>query len=169
MDEFLSTPQCMAGARGPDKMAPVSPGSSSRMGSTQDSLRMDALTQMAISANMLTRQEKKELVAELHSAIREEITAVRQDLTSLEHRVDDLEVQRLQTEQHQRATDLATTRQGNLLLELRRQVENLENRGHSATTSASEVCRNPKGNNLGSYWRACLHTFWGKKHRRILA
>ncbi|CAH2294487.1 Hypothetical predicted protein [Pelobates cultripes] len=116
MDEFLSTPHCMAGTRGLDKMAPGSPGSSSRASSTQDSPRRDALTQMsvelaAISANMLTRQDKKELVAELRLAIREEVAAVRQDLTALEHRVDELEVQRLQAEQHQRATDLATSRQ----------------------------------------------------------
>ncbi|CAH2319298.1 Hypothetical predicted protein [Pelobates cultripes] len=134
MDEFLATPHCLAGARGSDKMAPGSPGSSSRASSAQESPRRDALTQMslelaAISANMLTRQDKKELVADLRSAIREEVAAVRQDLTALEHRVNELEVQRLQAEQQQRATDLATSRQGNLLLELRRQVEDLENRG----------------------------------------
>ncbi|CAH2324936.1 Hypothetical predicted protein [Pelobates cultripes] len=134
MDEYLSTPQCMAGTRGPDKMAPGSPGTLSRSSSTQDSPRRDALTQMsaelaAISANMFSRQDKKELVAELRAAIREEVAAVRRDLSALEHRVGDLEVQQLQSEQSQRATDLATTRQGNLLLELRRQVEDLENRG----------------------------------------
>ncbi|CAH2245333.1 Hypothetical predicted protein [Pelobates cultripes] len=134
MDEYLSTPQCIAGTRGPDKMAPGSPGTQSRSNSTQDSPRRDALTQMsaelaAISANMFSRQDKKELVAELRAAIREEVAAVRRDLSALEHRVGDLEVQQLQSEQSQRATDLATTRQGNLLLELRRQVEDLENRG----------------------------------------
>ncbi|CAH2222531.1 Hypothetical predicted protein, partial [Pelobates cultripes] len=87
---FLSTPQCMAGTRGPDKMAPGSPGTLSRTSSTQDSPRRDALTQMsaelaAISANMFSRQDKKELVAELRAAIREEVAAVRRDLTALEH------------------------------------------------------------------------------------
>ncbi|CAH2320541.1 Hypothetical predicted protein [Pelobates cultripes] len=61
--------------------------------------------------------------------IREEITAVRNDLTALEQRVDDLEAERLQDTQHQQATDLATTRQGNILLDLRHQIEDLDNRG----------------------------------------
>ncbi|CAH2306509.1 Hypothetical predicted protein [Pelobates cultripes] len=134
MDEFLSTPQNLRGARGVDKMVPTSPGSSSLAGSSRDSPRGDAMTQMsadlaAISANMLTRGDKTELVAELHSVIHEEIAAVRRDLSVLEQRVDDLQERHVQTAQQQQATDLTTTRQGNILLDHRRQVEDLNNRG----------------------------------------
>ncbi|CAH2295892.1 Hypothetical predicted protein [Pelobates cultripes] len=101
MGDYLSIPQPLAGTRGSDNMAPASPGTSSRTVSThgspdRDSPR-DALTQMsadlaAIAANMLTRGDKTELIAELRTAIWEEITAVRQDLTVLEQRVNALEV-----------------------------------------------------------------------------
>ncbi|CAH2275848.1 Hypothetical predicted protein [Pelobates cultripes] len=138
MDDYFSTPQPLADTRGSEKMAPASPGTSSRTGSTPGSLTCgsprDALTQLsadlaAVAANMLTRGDKADLIAELRTAIREEITAVRQDLTVLEQRVDALEVHQLQATQHQQATELAATRQGNIILDLRRQVEDLDNRG----------------------------------------
>ncbi|CAH2221753.1 Hypothetical predicted protein [Pelobates cultripes] len=57
------------------------------------------------------------------------MAAVWTDLTALDHRVDALDAERIQNTHRQRAVDLATTRQGNLLLDLRRQVEDLDNRG----------------------------------------
>ncbi|CAH2249148.1 Hypothetical predicted protein, partial [Pelobates cultripes] len=43
--------------------------------------------------------------------------------------MDVMEADRLHSEQRQQAADLATTRQGNILLDLRRQIEDLDNRG----------------------------------------
>ncbi|CAH2311528.1 Hypothetical predicted protein [Pelobates cultripes] len=63
------------------------------------------------------------------TAIREEIMEVQRDLTALERRVEELEADRAQTQQHQQASNTSTTRQGNVILELRRQVEDLDNRG----------------------------------------
>ncbi|CAH2223040.1 Hypothetical predicted protein [Pelobates cultripes] len=83
----------------------------------------------AISANMLTRSDKTALVAKLRAAICEEITAVRRDLAVLKQRVDDLEEYRMQTTHHLQAADLAASLQGNKLLDLGRQVEDLDNRG----------------------------------------
>ncbi|CAH2315089.1 Hypothetical predicted protein [Pelobates cultripes] len=82
-----------------------------------------------ISANMMTRSDKTELVAELRAAIREEIMVVRRDLAALEQVVDDLEEYRQQTTHRLQSADLAASRQGNILLDLRRQVEDLDNRG----------------------------------------
>ncbi|CAH2302319.1 Hypothetical predicted protein [Pelobates cultripes] len=97
---------------------PASPGSSiagsSRGTSEPAALSQISLDRAVISSSMLTRRDKSEMVAELRALIREEIAAVRADLTALEHR---------------QAVDLAITRQGNLLLDLRRQVEDLDNRG----------------------------------------
>ncbi|CAH2301125.1 Hypothetical predicted protein [Pelobates cultripes] len=106
----------------------------SMAGSTQGSPAGDALTQISadlavISMSMLTQRDKVKMVAELWSIIREEITAVRNDLAALEQWVDDLEVDRLQSIQHRQATDFAATRQDNIILDLRRQVEDLNNRG----------------------------------------
>ncbi|CAH2306742.1 Hypothetical predicted protein [Pelobates cultripes] len=134
MDDYLATPQIHGGAREPDKMAPGSPGSSGGNGSSRGSPGGDTLSQMsadltAISANMLTRSDKAAMVAELRAAIREEVMAVRRDLAVLEQRVDSLEEDRLQTSHRLQSADLAASRQGIIILDLRRQVEDLDNRG----------------------------------------
>ncbi|CAH2223342.1 Hypothetical predicted protein [Pelobates cultripes] len=136
MDEFLATPHGLRNSGEAGASAPDSPGSSIA-GSARDSGTPGTLSQIsadlaAISASMMTQKDKGEI-------IREEIAAVRTNLTALEQRVDMLEVERLQTQQHRQASELATTRQGNILLDLRRQVEDLDNRG---TTSGSEACLN---------------------------
>ncbi|CAH2312244.1 Hypothetical predicted protein [Pelobates cultripes] len=115
-------------------MAPASPGANSTASSTQGSGRGESLTQIAadlatISANMLFRSDKAEMLAEIRIAIREEVMEVRRDLTALERRVEDLEADQAQNMQHQQEMDTATTRQGNVLLDLRRHLEDLDNRG----------------------------------------
>ncbi|CAH2273266.1 Hypothetical predicted protein [Pelobates cultripes] len=132
MDEFLATPHGLRDSGEAGTPALDSPGSSIA-GSARESGTPGTLSQIsadlaAISASMMTRKDKGEMVAELRAIIREEIAAVRTDLTALEQRVDRLEEERIQTQQHRQAADLATTRQGNILLDLRRQVEDLDNR-----------------------------------------
>ncbi|CAH2281724.1 Hypothetical predicted protein [Pelobates cultripes] len=131
MDDFLTGPQGLQNAT--DTSIPASPGSSIA-GSSSGTIEPAALSQIsldiaAISSSMLTRRDKSEMVAELRAVIREEIAAVRADLTTLEHHVDALDAERLQNSHRQQAVDLATTRQGNLLLDLHRQVKDLDNRG----------------------------------------
>ncbi|CAH2330124.1 Hypothetical predicted protein [Pelobates cultripes] len=131
MDDFISGPRGLQDDTA--SSVPASPGSSIA-GSSRGTVDPAALSQIssdiaAISSSMLTRRDKSEMVAELRAVIREEIAAVRADLTALEHRVDALDAERIQNAHRQQAVDLATTRQGNLLLDLRRQVEDLDNRG----------------------------------------
>ncbi|CAH2312005.1 Hypothetical predicted protein [Pelobates cultripes] len=66
------------------------------------------------------------MVKEMRSAIREEIQEVRRDITALEQQVTDLEADCIQASQ---AADNATSRQGTVLLDLRRQDEDLDNHG----------------------------------------
>ncbi|CAH2325488.1 Hypothetical predicted protein [Pelobates cultripes] len=134
MDGYVCTPRDMRSAPAASKMAPASPGDSSSDSLTQGSPRGDTLAHISselakITANMLSRADKAEMLAEIRTAIREEVMEVRKDLTALEQRVEALEADRAQTVQHQQATDTATTRQGNVLLDLRRQLEDLDNRG----------------------------------------
>ncbi|CAH2312243.1 Hypothetical predicted protein [Pelobates cultripes] len=134
MDEFLSTPDGLRHTRPSGKMAPDSPGTSSTAGSIAGSTQADTLTQIsaelaAIASNMLTKADKVTLVQEMRSAIREEIQEVRNDLTTLEQRVTELEADCMLASQHSQAADNATSRQGTVLLDLRRQVEDLDNRG----------------------------------------
>ncbi|CAH2324092.1 Hypothetical predicted protein [Pelobates cultripes] len=133
MDEFLATPHGLRDTGETGTPALDSPGSSiagsARESSTPGTLSQISADLAAISASMMTRKDKGEMVAELRAIIREEIAAVRTDLTALEQRVDRLEEERIQSQQHRQAAELATTRQGNILLDLRRQVEDLDNRG----------------------------------------
>ncbi|CAH2312055.1 Hypothetical predicted protein [Pelobates cultripes] len=116
------------------KMAPPSPDASSSDSPATGPAREESLTQIAadlatISANMMSKADKTDLLAEIRAVIREEVMEVRRDLTALERRVEELEAERAQIIQHRQATDTATTRQGNVLLELRRNLEDLDNRG----------------------------------------
>ncbi|CAH2277497.1 contactin-5 [Pelobates cultripes] len=77
---------------------------------------------------MLTKADSHSLLQEFRSAIREEISAVRADLSAVEVRVDALETEAQASRSQHRSAEIAATRQGNLLLTLRRQVEDLENR-----------------------------------------
>ncbi|CAH2293105.1 Hypothetical predicted protein [Pelobates cultripes] len=146
MDEFLTTPQGLCGTDDAATTTPSSP-SSIVAHSSQTSPATSTLAQISadiakITANMLTRKDKVKMVAELRAVIREEITAVRRDLTALEQCVDDLEVDRLQNAQYRLAAELATGRQGNILLDLRRQVEDLDNRGHRKIAHSHNKCQN---------------------------
>ncbi|CAH2250924.1 Hypothetical predicted protein [Pelobates cultripes] len=116
MDGYVCTPRDMRSAPAASKMAPASPGDSSSDSLTQGSPRGDTLAHISselakITANMLSRADKAEMLAEIRTAIREEVMEVRKDLTALEQRVEALEADRAQTVQHQQATDTATTRQ----------------------------------------------------------
>ncbi|CAH2315774.1 Hypothetical predicted protein [Pelobates cultripes] len=130
MDGYLSAPDDLRATRWSDKMASYSPVADSTADSQCSLARSETLTQIsaelaAISANMLTICDKEELVTELQATIQE----VRRDLTALKSRVDDLEAEHPQAEHTQQAAELATAQQGNVLLELRMQVEDLDNRG----------------------------------------
>ncbi|CAH2277192.1 Hypothetical predicted protein [Pelobates cultripes] len=74
MDEYLSAPRGLHGTQDHDNMAPTSPGSASIAESTPDPRDTDALSQIsadlaAISATMLTRKDKAEMVAELRRQV----------------------------------------------------------------------------------------------------
>ncbi|CAH2330840.1 Hypothetical predicted protein [Pelobates cultripes] len=75
---------------------------------------------------MLTRAHSEVLIQEFCPAMREELAGLRSDLTTLDTRVEASVAQICQ--QRHRATEIAATHQGNMLLTLRRQVEDLENR-----------------------------------------
>ncbi|CAH2282545.1 Hypothetical predicted protein [Pelobates cultripes] len=101
MDEFLATPHGLRDTGETGTPALDSPGSSiagsARESSTPGTLSQISADLAAISASMMTRKDKGEMVAELRAIIREEIAAVRTDLTALEQRVDRLEEERIQS------------------------------------------------------------------------
>ncbi|CAH2292794.1 Hypothetical predicted protein [Pelobates cultripes] len=133
MDDFIATPSDLRGTRHVDKMAPGSPDSEMTGDSQSEPNQAGDLSQIRmelsqISRRMLTKADTSPIVQELRAALREELAGLREDLSTLEQRVDEMEsVARGCDDQH-RATEVAVTRQGNMLLTLRRQVEDLENR-----------------------------------------
>ncbi|CAH2312160.1 Hypothetical predicted protein [Pelobates cultripes] len=113
LDEFLSTPAGLWGTAPSDNMAAVSPSTTSGGDSMPDFSPDDALLSIRaelsrIGSSMLTKADT--------------------DLAALTEQVDTVEAEaRICCQQH-RAAETAATRQGNMLLSLRRQVEDLENR-----------------------------------------
>ncbi|CAH2276848.1 Hypothetical predicted protein [Pelobates cultripes] len=133
MDEFIVTPSDLRGPRPTDKMAPASPGLESAGESSVAGTQLSELAQIRaeltqISAKMLTREDTSSLAQELRAALREELAGLRSDLTALEQKVEEVETAAQGCEDQHKATEVAVTRQGNLLITLRRQVEDLENR-----------------------------------------
>ncbi|CAH2220655.1 Hypothetical predicted protein [Pelobates cultripes] len=116
-------------------MAPASPGTESAGVSSEEGDRSDALslihqelTRISAHMLMLMKADTNGLLQEFRTAVRQEISAIRSDLSAVDVRVDALETEAQASRSHHRATKIAATRQENLLLTLRRQVEDLENR-----------------------------------------
>ncbi|CAH2302470.1 Hypothetical predicted protein [Pelobates cultripes] len=133
LDDFLSTPAGLRGTAPSDNMAAVSPSATSGGDSMPDFSPVDALHSIRaelsrIGSSMLTKADTGALVREIREAVREDLQGLRTDLMALTERVDTVEAEaRICCQQH-RAAETAATRQGNMLLSLRRQVEDLENR-----------------------------------------
>ncbi|CAH2295605.1 vomeronasal type-2 receptor 26-like [Pelobates cultripes] len=133
LDEFVSSQPEPRTALAADKMTPGSLRAGSVGTSAEELNREDALTIIrqelaAISDRMLSKADTGGLIQELRAAVREELAALRADLTMVEVRVDALETEAQACQTQHRTAELATTRQDKLLLTLRRQVEDLENR-----------------------------------------
>ncbi|CAH2220506.1 Hypothetical predicted protein [Pelobates cultripes] len=113
-----------------DKMAPEeeSAGGSQVEGDPAGELTLIRAELTQISSRMLTKADTNQMVQELRGALWEELAGLRTDLTALEGRVEEVEATAQDCAQQHQATEMAVTRQGNLLLTKRRQVEDLENR-----------------------------------------
>ncbi|CAH2285666.1 Hypothetical predicted protein [Pelobates cultripes] len=70
------------------------------------------------------------LSATLHEAIRSEVATFQRDIAAQVGHIQNLEATHLTSVSRLDATDAAVARQGNMLLQLRRQTENLDNRSH---------------------------------------
>ncbi|CAH2282969.1 Hypothetical predicted protein [Pelobates cultripes] len=134
MEQFLTTLAELAGTAAAHHVEmssePDSPGPSEISEAASpypmSQLRADL---RAISQAMFTKTDAGALEASLKGTIWAELAAIRQVIIALQDRVTTLEaVATTSTQQHQ-AAELAATRQGNMLLDVRRQVEDLDNRG----------------------------------------
>ncbi|CAH2319313.1 Hypothetical predicted protein [Pelobates cultripes] len=83
----------------------------------------------ALAANMVTKDDLRGLSETLYAAIHTEVTALRADLVAQDSRLQHLENTTQAHTAEAEASNLAITRQGNMLLTLRRHTEDLDNRG----------------------------------------
>ncbi|CAH2321336.1 Hypothetical predicted protein [Pelobates cultripes] len=83
----------------------------------------------ALAAQMVTKTDLQALSDDLHAAIRQEVTVLRAEMTAHSGRLQTLEGNMQEAMGRMGTTTTAVTRQGNMLLALRRQTEHLDNRG----------------------------------------
>ncbi|CAH2250630.1 Hypothetical predicted protein [Pelobates cultripes] len=83
----------------------------------------------ALATNMVTKEDLRSLSDTLHAAIRTEVTALRSEMTAHACRLQHLESATQSHTAQAEASTLAISRQGNMLLALRRHTEDLDNRG----------------------------------------
>ncbi|CAH2248957.1 Hypothetical predicted protein [Pelobates cultripes] len=127
MDGFLQTPPGQSREAHSSKMAPVSPASSCSE-PEQPTLADIGAEIRRLAANMVTKSDLQSLTTTLTASLTSAVTALRTDMEAQDSRIQALETQAQATQRQASAADTALTRQGNMLLALRRQVEDLDNR-----------------------------------------
>ncbi|CAH2284542.1 Hypothetical predicted protein [Pelobates cultripes] len=127
MDGFLQTPPGQSREAHSSKMAPVSPASSCSE-PEQPTLADIGAEIRRLAANMVTKSDLQSLTTTLTASLTSAVTALRTDMEAQDGRIQALETQAQATQRQASAADTALTRQGNMLLALRRQVEDLDNR-----------------------------------------
>ncbi|CAH2306546.1 Hypothetical predicted protein [Pelobates cultripes] len=127
MDEFLQTPTGPTHEVQGPVMAPISPASTAS-DHDQPTLADIGAEIRHLTAVMVTKNDLHTLATTLSASITTAVTALQNDLDTQKGRIQTLEHQAQTAHQQATATDTAVARQGNMLLALRRQVEDLDNR-----------------------------------------
>ncbi|CAH2219856.1 Hypothetical predicted protein [Pelobates cultripes] len=125
MDGYMASQPEARDIRPPDKMAPATPERGNPEVALSDGDPPLHRTSPDLSPRILSKTDTGKLAQEIRAALREELGT---DLASLEGRMDEVEAAAHESTQQHQATEVAVTRQGTLLLTLRRQVEDLQNR-----------------------------------------
>ncbi|CAH2276521.1 Hypothetical predicted protein [Pelobates cultripes] len=108
-------------------MAPTSPASTCSTADTTTLADIGAeLKRMAM--RMVTKDDLTHLTNNLHEVIKSEVTGLKAEIKAQEHRIQQVEKRAQTTEDHSTATDTALKRQGTLILAMRRQLEDQDNR-----------------------------------------
>ncbi|CAH2291630.1 Hypothetical predicted protein [Pelobates cultripes] len=138
MDGFLQTPPGQSREAHSSKMAPVSPASSCSE-PEQPTLADIGAEIRRLAANMVTKSDLQSLTTTLTASLTSAVTALRTDMEAQDGRIQALETQAQATQRQASAADTALTRQGNMLLALRRQVEDLDNRSRRSNIRQSRT------------------------------
>ncbi|CAH2246645.1 Hypothetical predicted protein [Pelobates cultripes] len=126
MDGFLQTPADTRDEAGDPKMAAHSAATGDTPASTLEGIGDELRT---IAASMATKADLLVLTTTIQDALRAEMAGIRTEVTAQGTRIQELEHSHEAHTARLVATDTTVARQGVLLLQLRRAVEDLDNRG----------------------------------------
>ncbi|CAH2285575.1 Hypothetical predicted protein [Pelobates cultripes] len=161
MDEYLQTPAAasreQAGATMADSPHHVLPPETA--GPTLTDISADI---RALAAQMVTKTDLQTLSDDLHAAIRLEVTALRAEMTTHNGRLQTLEGNMQETMGRTGTTTTAVTRQGNMLLALRRQTEDLDNRGRRSNIRVRGLPEPQADEDIEATLKALFQTILGE-------
>ncbi|CAH2311610.1 Hypothetical predicted protein [Pelobates cultripes] len=128
-------------------MAPTSPASTRSTADTTTLADIGAeLKRMAM--RMVTKVDLTHLTNNLHKVIKSEVTSLKAEIKAQEHRIQQVEKRAQTTEDHSAATDTALKRQGTLILAMRRQLEDQDNRSRRNNIRIRGIPESPEGENI---------------------
>ncbi|CAH2322102.1 Hypothetical predicted protein [Pelobates cultripes] len=127
MDGFVGTPVSTLHEPHTPNMAPTSPAST--CSGEQVTLADIGAELRRMTALMVTKEDLTRASDTLHAALKAEVAGIKSDIARQDTRITAIE-QRAETAESQwQATDTAIRRQGDLILAMRRHLEDLDNRG----------------------------------------
>ncbi|CAH2277666.1 Hypothetical predicted protein [Pelobates cultripes] len=100
-----------------------------------------------LAATMVTKNSLQTLATTLSASITTAVTVLQNDLDTQKGRIQTLEHQAQTAHQQATAPDTAVARQGNMLLALRRQVEDLDNRSRRSNIRVRGMPKSEDGEN----------------------
>ncbi|CAH2254895.1 Hypothetical predicted protein [Pelobates cultripes] len=145
MDPFLQPTSGAGGETAGPASTPPSPASSS--GAEHSSLDRIGEEIRSIAASMATKTDLLTLTTTIQDALRAEMAGIRTEVTAHGTRIEALETAMETQSSRISSTDLAITRQGDMLLDMRRHLEDLDNRGRRCNIRVRGVPETAGGEN----------------------
>ncbi|CAH2293834.1 Hypothetical predicted protein [Pelobates cultripes] len=151
MDSFLQPTPGSGGELVGPRSAPPSPASSTgREHSTLDRISEEL---RSIAASMATKTDLLTLTTTIQDALRAEMAGIRTEVTAQGSRIEVLEHSVEAQSNRISATDMAVSRQGDMLLDVRRHLEDLDNRGRRCNIRVRGVPETGGEENGGGFGR----------------
>ncbi|CAH2273905.1 Hypothetical predicted protein [Pelobates cultripes] len=114
---------------------------------------------------MVTKEDLRVLSENLHAAIRREVTTLKADITEHSNRIQAVETTSQALTAQVEAANLAITRQGNMLLAMRHQTEDLDNRGRRSNIRVQGLPEPDGEEEVEATLQALLRKYWGQRRR----
>ncbi|CAH2293578.1 Hypothetical predicted protein [Pelobates cultripes] len=149
LDGYLRTPtrqpRAVTGSKMADDRAPA------QVPDAQEPSLADIRADIrALIEAMVTKSDLQALSANLHEVIRSEVATLQRDLTAQDGHIQTLEGAQQTAATSIEATNAAVARQGAMLLQIRRQTEDLDNRGCRSNIRIRNIPEAPGEEDVGA-------------------